>query len=82
MTYSEMMKSFCALLFLHRALVSIFFFKKNLIQNFEISGKEIRQTSGKEAALPIPIQMYFCSMSVLFSKDVIQGPLGYEPFCS
>lgn len=44
-----------------------------------MSGKEIRQTSGKEVASLFPSQMYFCFMSFFFlSKDNTQVPLSHE----
>ena len=62
------MKSLCALLFLSQSIGK--HFKENFLQIFKISGKENRQTSGKEAASLIPIQSVFLLHVYTFSESL------------
>lgn len=65
-----MMKSLRALLFLSQN-IGKHILKENFIHIFEISGKEIRQTSGKEATLLIPIQnVFLLHVCIFFSKTI------------
>ena len=63
-----MMKSLCAFLFLLQSIGK--HFRENFIQIFEISGKENRQTSGKEAASRIAIQSVFLLHVYTFPKSL------------